>query len=291
MTTAFAHLVRTTKPISVKMIAEGKVGARLATYENGVRAVMKPSEAVSAKRGKAAPHGIPVVSIPRREAAFYNLSKLLGYTDLVSETVLAVWEGIPVSFQLFVNAAKLYELDTRLKNPESEDKWTVAFRETMRHFPTTDVLRLTLMDFIACSRDRHGGNYGARLDKDMNWRLAGWDNGESFGDYQTRYHCVAHKYYYANTFPVDAEIPMLARLDHGDVAAALDMLSPTQIDHVWYRIQFVLEYPQRLPWSVLSQGAEGPKDFPSYEEHFKPVSRDSAVARTRYVLRQGQVSG
>lgn len=288
MTSAFRHIATTQQPVKVDMITEGKVGARLVTFRTGLQAVMKLAEKSAAKKqSQTKQYGIEIRSLPKREVAFYELSKLLGF-EVVPETVLGTYEGETASYQQYVRSVKVYEIEPKLKDVENEDQWVVAFRELMRQFPEDDVTQLTLLDFLACARDRHGANYGARLDvKDSKarWRLIGWDNGVAFGETMERYHCVAHKYLYRFSFNFSKFWDKLEHLRHADLQDALEgLIEGSEIEHVWLRLQFLLAYPQRLPWHVLSQGAQSPSEFPSYASYFKPMCPDEDRAKTAYVL-------
>ena len=116
MATAFEHIVKHTKPAKVQMMREGKVGARLATYADGLQAIMKPQEEVSAKKGKPRQSGIPIRRIPQNEVAFYQLAKLLHFTDVVPETVLGDHEGNLASFQEYVHSKRLYEIQPAMRS-------------------------------------------------------------------------------------------------------------------------------------------------------------------------------
>lgn len=288
-TSVFQHIVTTQQPAKLEMIHEGKVGARLATYGNGMQAVVKIAEASAPKKqSRTTQCGLPIRSLPRREVAFYRLAKLLGFESVVPETVLGAIDGESASFQQYVQAVKLYELAPRLKNVQDHDAWVVAFREAMREVPREDVVRLTLLDFIAGQRDRHGANYGVRIDiKDgkARWRLVGWDNGVAFGKTFERYKSVAHKYLFQFSFNIENEWSAVENMRRSELDHALDgLLLGDAIEHTWLRAQFVLAYPYRLPWCVLSQGAETDGSFPAYETYFNPLCPDGDTAKTSFAL-------
>lgn len=272
---AFEITVTTTEPKSIKMLAEGKVGARLCTYENGIQAVMKIASAATMKNHREMQRGLKTKTLPFREVAFYRMAKLFGF-DIVPETVLGQYKGFPASFQQYVTSAKLYDVDPRLRNPQSKDKWSIALRETLRDtVPFEDTLQLTVLDFLAASRDRHGANYGTKLDTTSDkarWRLVGWDNGCAFGLTQERYHCVAHKYLFRYAFDMSSVWEAINSVTRGDLVKALQgLISGTAIDHVWMRLQFVITFPHRMAWKILSGGVDDHDGFPSYESYFRPL--------------------
>lgn len=268
--------VKLFKPTSVKMLAEGQVGARLVTYPNGLQAIMKIASAKTTKRGTGEQKGIPTETMPKREVAFYRLSKLLGW-DVVPETVLHDFHGFPASFQQYITSAKLYDVEPRLRNPgKNKDAWVIALRETLRDkVPFEDTLRLTMLDFLAGARDRHAANYGVRLDVTngkARWRLVGWDNGCTFGLTQARYKCVAHKYLFRDAIDLQPVWDALRAVRRPELQSALiDLIGSEAVDHVWLRLQFVLAFPHRMPWRTLSQGHDESDAFPSYAEFFKPM--------------------
>jgi len=273
--TPFETTVRLVKPSSIKMFSEGKVGARLVTYPNGMQAVMKVASAATTKQNRRTQRHIDVEAMPSREVAFYRLSKLLGF-DIVPQTVMHEFQGFPASFQQYVTSVKLYDLDERLRKPDNKEAWIVALRETLREkVPFDDTLRLTVVDFLACARDRHAANYGARLDVTSGkarWRLVGWDNGCAFGLTQEHYHCVAHKYLFRYAFDLSPVWETLNAVNRSKLNEALgDVLSSEAIDHVWMRVQFMLLFPHRMPFQTLSNGNDDPESFPAYRDFFKPM--------------------
>lgn len=291
----FATTVAHMKPVDAKLLAEGMIGARLVTYPNQVQAIMKIASPATTKKKRNEQHGLPVATFPHREIAFYKLSRVFcehdPKFDVVPETVAGSYEGYFASFQQYMVSAKLYEVDPRLKKPsKNPDAWAIALRETLRdQLPFDDVLRLTLLDFLACSRDRHAANYGARLAMDSDkarWRVIGWDNGCAFGLTQERYHCVAHKYLFRFSFDLEPVWKTLQKIRRSELVSALsDDLSQEQIDHVWMRVQFVNLFPYRMPWVVLSQGHDKPESFPSYADFFRPLS----ASKPLYILQSQSV--
>lgn len=274
--TAFETTVTKMKPQSIKLLAEGKVGARLVTFENGVEAIMKVAATSTMKNHRAMQRGLKTKTMPMREVAFYNLAKVFGFEDVVPETVLGSFHDYPASFQQYVTSSKLYDVEPRLRQPGDKEGWSVALRETLRDVvPFGDTLRLTVLDFLAAARDRHGANYGTRLDVTSGkarWRLVGWDNGCGFGLTQESYHCVAHKFLFRYAFDMSSVWDALSKVTRSELVKALSgLIPPLAIDHVWMRLQFVIAFPHRMPWVTLSGGSDDPDGFPSYAAFFKPL--------------------
>lgn len=280
----FETTVLQQKPESIKLLKEGRVGARLVTYKNGMQAVMKVAAEVTTKKNRRFQEGLPTKTFPQREVAFYKLSTVLkaydSKFDVVPETVLGNFEGYPASFQQYVTAAKLYDIDPRLRFPKEKTKWTIALRETLRDkFSFADTLALTVLDFLACSRDRHAGNYGARLaivSGKALWRLIGWDNGCSFGLTQAKYQCVAHKHLFRFAFDMSSIVDTIHNVKRSELRSALvGLISEEEIDHVWMRLQFLNVFPHRMPWATLSGGSDDRETFPNYALLFKPMVEET----------------
>lgn len=281
--TALSEAVKT-KPASIKMLAEGKIGARLVTFKSGLQAVMKIASSVTTKRNRDVQRGLPTKTFPDREVAFYKLSEVMrqhdAKFDVVPETVLGEFNGYKASFQQYATSAKLYELDPRLRNPKEHATWVIALRETLRDkLPVADVARLTILDFLACARDRHAANYGARLSLDggkAGWRVVGWDNGCTFGLTQENYHCVAHKYLFRFAFDLEPVWKALQTVKRSEIVNALKgLVSDAEADHVWMRVQFVNMFPHRMPWVTLSNGSDSSDAFPTYAGFFRPMAKEA----------------
>lgn len=288
--TVFAATVKRAKPESIALLAEGKVGARLVTYPNGIQAIMKIASPATTKRDREFQRGLPVKTFPWREVAFFELCKMLceydAKFDVVPETVLGDFEGYPASYQQYTTAAKLYEIEPRLTRPGNREMWVIALRETLRDkFPGSDILCLTVLDFLAGSRDRHAANYGARLDIDSGkakWRIVGWDNGCAFGLTQAQYHCVAHKYVFRFAMDFAPIWSALQKVKRSDIVKSIHgLLSDEEIDHVWMRMQFMMMFPHRMPWVTLSQGQDDIDSFPHYANFFKPMAD---IAKPLYIM-------
>lgn len=290
MTTAFEISVKQLKPEKMSLLKEGKVGSRLATYSNGIQAVVKIASTVATKRNRELQRGLPVTTFPRREVAFYRLCKILHKYDpkfeVVPETILGEFEGVTASYQQYTTSARLVAIEPRLRKPNDREMWAISLRETLRDkLPPSDTLRLTVLDYLACSRDRHAANYGARLDivdGKACWRAIGWDNGCSFGLTQKNYHCVAHKYLFRFAMDLEPVWDALQKIQRSDLVSGLGgLLLDEEIDHVWLRVQFMLLFPHRMPWITLSQGNDDVDSFPTYEKFFTPMAN---IAKPIYIM-------
>jgi len=72
----FSDIARREKPLKLEPAPGGKSGALLATYEGGVRAIVKATKD-RLPSGHRRQRGIPAALHPTREVAFYRAAQLL----------------------------------------------------------------------------------------------------------------------------------------------------------------------------------------------------------------------
>lgn len=278
MVTRFATTVTEEKPQSVKPLTDGKTGALLATYKNGVKAVIKPVKE-TLPNGKTMQRGIPVRTHPYREVAYYLLAKMVGFDDLVPETVLThkavdAW----ASAQVFMPAYHLRQLQSKLADTHRKD-WSELLIKTALRVPKLYWRQLVALDIIAGTRDRHASNVGILMrigDNAPIYRLVAWDNAVTFGLTFERYHNVFHKFLFRKTIDFGALWPALDKLTLERMNAVLGpYLTDEEIRHAYMRLCFFRDYPYRLPWRVVSEGTDSPHDFPDYAAYFEPVVETS----------------
>ena len=281
---AFTDLVTKGKPRKLEKASGGKSGALLATYENGVKAIVKVAKS-KLPSGHRRQRGIPAELHPTREVAFYRAAELLGYGDLVPETTLTT-KAVPgqvASAQLFVPAHHLDELQPRLKDV-SDKHWGSLLAETCMVVPRKFWKNLLAVDILGGVRDRHANNVGFLMRSENDrpiYRIIAWDNAVSFGKAFDRYHNVFHKYLFRRSVDLGETWSSLDRLTRADLRDALgDYLLPDEIESAFMRVRFFIDYPYRLPWKVCSKGNDGPHDFPSYKTYFDPI-----VERPLHLLR------
>jgi hypothetical protein len=271
----FSDLVTKDKPRKLQKAPGGRSGALLATYDGGVRAIVKMSKS-KLPSGKRSQRGIPAALHPTREVAFYRAALLLGYGDLVPETVLTTKAvpGTVSSAQLFVPAHHLNELQPRLKNVNAAD-WGPTLAETCMVVPKRFWKHLLAVDILGGVRDRHANNVGFLVHEENDrpiYRLVAWDNAVSFGKAFDRYHNVFHKYLFRRSVDLGDTWEALDKLTRADLRDALgDYLQPSEIEDAFLRVRFFIDYPYRLPWKVCSKGDDSPHGFPEYRSYFDPV--------------------
>ncbi len=278
----FADLVGSEKPRKLEPAPGGKSGALLATYEGGVKAIVKVAKG-KLPSGHRKQRGIPAELHPTREVAFYRASRLFAELrgdrgeSLVPETMLTdkAILGEQASAQLFVPAQHLDQLAPGLKDLEAAG-WGDLLAETCLRVPKVFWKRLLVLDVFGGVRDRHANNVGVRMrvvDDQPVYRAIAWDNAVSFGKTFDRYHNVFHKQLFRRSVDLAEEWRPLDRLTRADVRYALDeFLDPDELEHAFLRARFFGDFPYRLPWKVCSKGHDDPHDFPDYRSYFDPVS-------------------
>jgi len=270
----FSTLVLEKTPTSVKHLTEGKTGALLATYANGVKAIVKPAKR-KLPNGKTTQRGISVGSHPRREVAFYQLSKLLGF-NIVPETVLTTKAvpGVEASVQVFMPAYHLKQFNPKLSDVHNKG-WKTTLIKTALRVSKDQWRQLLALDIIAGARDRHANNVGVTMHIEDNrpiYNLVAWDNAATFGLTFARYHNVFHKYLFRQSVNFDKIWPVLDKITLKDLRRTLGpYVSEEEVGHAFMRMEFFQEYPYKLPWRVASDGNDGPSDFPDYKAFFEPV--------------------
>lgn len=276
MLSNFAQIVKEQEPSKVEPLPEGKSGALLATYSSGVRAVVKPVKD-TLPNGKKKQRGISVATHPYREVAYYELAKLLGFEDVVPETVLthkAVKDKV-ASAQLFVpNTLKLKDIEPDLRDTHTKG-WSKLLTQAALRVPKAYWRQLLALDIIAGTRDRHSNNVGVRLrvsEGKAVYRLVAWDNAVCFGESFKLYHNVFHKFIFRHSVNFDAVWPVWDDLTLEDFHDTFsELLSQKEIAHAYLRLRFFQDYPYRLPWKVVSEGHDCPQEFPDYRAYFEPV--------------------
>lgn len=248
-------------------LSGGFFGAQLATYDNGYKAVIKTADTKDSRYPKRRSfRGIPLNTVANREVAFYELSKILGWDHLVPETVeLNTKTGAFSSAQEFVPSIAFKDIDPKMSD-KSNHRWIHYFKAVARKFSIDDWRKLVLLDLIANSRDRHTKGIVVRYPGP---KIVAIDNSISFGLTFARYRCLYHQYLFPKLFNFVPYKHHLARFKLADFSPLGRFLRPLEVEHVFRRIEFLLEFPYRIPFKTISQGETGLNDFPSYKEFFK----------------------
>lgn len=272
---AFTDVATREKPRKLGRAPGGKSGALLATYDGGVKAIIKVVKD-KLPSGHHKQRGIPAALHPTREVAFYQASLMLGYDGIVPETVITTKAvpGFVASAQQFVPASHLDDVVPELKDLDDPD-WGQHLLQACTRVPKVFWKRLLILDIYGGVRDRHANNIGLRMSVDDDqpiYRNVAWDNAVSFGKTFDRYHNVFHKHIFRRAIDLGDEWDVIDRTTRADMRYALgEWLQPEDIEHAFLRAQFFRDYPYRLPWKVCSKGHDDPHEFPDYDTYFRPV--------------------
>lgn len=260
--TEFEKTVKTMKPTKITLVGEGRFGARLAVYENGWKAIVKPQMLGETFRK------MPTERAPYCEEAFYHFSKLI-YPGSVPETYVIKLKGKICSAQLWVPGYHVRQYDAKLFDKSREDFHQNIRRVCYQAAPKDVWRRLALLDVIGNSRDRHGKNVMVRP-KYKKMPIAAIDNSFALGLTFRGYRNVFHQYLFNWHLYDPALLRELSTLKVVDFRDAISpLLEPVYAEHCMRRLDWVLEYPHRLPWRIISQGTQRSVNFPTYAEWFK----------------------
>lgn len=263
--TDFEKTVKTMQPVKLEKIGEGLFNAHLAVYSNGWKAVCKhdPSNKVFRQ--------LPTRLAHRREAAFYRFSQLF-YPGVVPETYVVKVKGVECSAQMFVPGMHARAYDKKLFDTERDD-FSSNFKHILYKIASKpDWKRLVMLDVVGNSRDRHGKNIIVRPKFPI--PLSAIDNGFSLGKTFRSYRNVFHRYLFKNHFHAPAVLKHLEKIQYNDIKEAIvPLLDAVYAYHAMKRLEWVLEFPHRLPYRVFSQGAQRTVEFPSYKKYFSSEFR------------------
>ena len=261
--TEFEKTVRTMKPISKpKKIGEGRFGARLAEYENGYKAVVKPQLIGDVFRKQ------PTERAPYCAEAFYRFSQLIA-PGFVPETYVIKVGGHIWSAMKWIPGFHVRKYDARAFHKDDDDFVPPKLRRIcFQAAPKSAWLRLTLLDLIGNSRDRHGKNVLVRPKHVV--PLGAIDNDFALGLTFRGTRNVFHQYLFYWHWYDPALLREVSRLTVKDFKGAIcPLLEPVYAEHCMRRLDWVMEYPHRMPWRIIGQGAQRSVEFPSYERWFK----------------------
>ena len=102
------------------------------------------------------------------------------------------------------------------------------------------------------------------------YHVIGWDNAATFGPTFTKYHNIYHKILFRERFNLEPLREMLSRLHESDFRNTLGpYLTTVEVKHAYRRLQFLLEFPDKLPWTIMSGGTEDSNGFPHYVDYFE----------------------
>jgi hypothetical protein len=245
-----------------KPAGDGRFGAQIVTFENGVKGVLKVQQ-TSCKAFR----GVPFAEFHKREVAAYRLDRDLLMLSVVPETLLIKWRGQEASLQHYVEGFQAKDLVPGVFDRKLSDwKYKVAqFADRVALDVLADVV---LLDMCINNVDRHGKNV---IVDTHNKGVFAIDNAASFFDCLKCYKNIFHKYlFFSNLEVPEVTRTRLASIRHRDLSSVLgSLLSPKDVEYTYWRIRFVVDHSDRLAFARVSQGNFGNNEFPSYSEWFR----------------------
>lgn len=259
MMSLFRETLRTQKA-PLQPIGVGKFNAKLATFPNGVKAIVK-TQIFSNENFR----GIPRDSMHMREVMAYRFDHdVLGF-DLVPETYMTRVGLAKASTQEFVTGVAAGELVPKVFDKSLPD-WKERVAKLASLVPQHEVEKMVIMDLVIGNRDRHARNALFNLDLGKAYAI---DNGASFGKSFSLYRNVFHKYFYLKYFkPSEDTLKALGNVTREACSDVLIWLSPAERDAVWARAQFILEKSEqnKLSFYKMSHGQLDNNSFPDRRE-------------------------
>lgn len=267
----FSDVVLNEDPVKVEPLGGGKSGAKLAFYKNNIKAVIKEEKELSPS-GSATQRGLWITTLPYREVCFYKLAKKIGWEDIVPEVVLINFKGKNASAQSYVPALNLKEITPNLESYKNPG-WVKDLVKTCELVSREKFRRMILLDIIAGSRDRHSSNVGFKYkitgDRIV-YDLVAWDNACTFGRYFKFYHNVFHKRLFRDRFNIEPYYQTLENIRLGEFTDLFEgMIHEQEINHAFLRLQYIIDFPYKIPWRLLSEGEDNPNKFPIHKEYFE----------------------
>lgn len=275
----FHETVTTQKP-DLKTIGKGRFGAKLATYENGVRAVIKPE-----RFGNDLFRGIPSDELCRREVLAYHFDRDVLKFNIVPETLIGKFgKSSRASIQEFKQGYVPKDIVPKVFNREQED-WKQRVAKLASMMPAEDTQKMILMDLVIGSKDRHAANALINVDAK---KLYAIDNGVAFGKSFKFYRNVFHKYLHFKSFtPTKEMLKAVEAVTLPVCKEVLIWLTDAEQEAVYARAQFVLEKSDKLDFWTLSKGNLGQNDFPSQSRWIRSfLHRDLAPPELMIPLAQ-----
>ena len=241
---------------------DGRFGSQFAVFEDGTKALLKV-EQFSTKCFR----GVPLSKFHRREVAAYRLDRdLLGF-GVVPETLLIRWRGHEASLQKYIEGFQGKDLVPGVFDRKLAD-WKYRVSELANRINMASLLNMVVLDLIINNADRHSKNL---IIDTINNKIYAIDNSTSFGPCYKLYKNIFHKYFFLRNFVIpSALLEKLGSLSLADFRGVLgSLLSPTDVEFVYWRTQFVVRHSDRLCFLRMSKGNFGNNDFPDYQHWFK----------------------
>lgn len=272
---SYFHDTSLTQRAKASPIGDGRFGAKLAIFENGVKGVLKEQPPTSKMF-----RGVCQLNMPANEVMAYRLDRDLLHFGVVPETLFITWRGKEASLQKHIEGFQPKEVVPGVFDRKLDD-WKQRLQSLADIMPMSELAKVVLFDLIVNNADRHGKNL--IVDTHNGNKLWAIDNGTAFGDGYTLYKNVFHKYFFYDELPVDVDtlhaLDRLTERDFGDVVRPFK-ISPKRCSYLYWRTRFVVDHHDRLGFKRISGGRIGNNEFPSYQKWFdkKMYPKDKMAA-------------
>lgn len=245
-----------------KAIGDGKFGAQLAVFENGVKSVLKLQQ-----HSTDYFRGVPESEFHRREVAAYRLDRDLLHFDVVPETLLIRWKGQEASLQKYVEGVMARDLVPGVFDKKLND-WKFRVAKLFGMVNQSSLLHIVVLDLLVNNADRHARNI---VIDTFNNKVFAIDNSIAFGKAYGHYKNVFHKYLFFSKLDIPQDV--LQTVDGLTPALLKDslgaLLSGRDLDYIYWRARFVVDHSDRLAFVRVSKGNLNNNEFPSYSDWFK----------------------
>lgn len=257
----FANSVYTLSA-EARPIGEGRFGAKLISFADGTRGVLKVAPPLT--HGKF--RGVQKHEMSKREVAAYRLDLDVLHFGVVPETVLVSHRGHTASVQKYYEGSEPGELVPDLFKSRKPG-WADRVLKFDSMLNIDDMVKIIVFDLIINNVDRNGKNL--LMKPSENWVKA-IDNGSAFGHAYEGYRSVFHRYLFYEDLPIPSGLlRRLSIIKQADLAVLAPYLPKLEIQETWLRIQFVLEHAAHLDWKTFSGGASiYAKKVPTYDAWF-----------------------
>lgn len=244
-----------------KPAGDGRFGAQIATFENGVKGLLKVQQSTT-----KCFRGVPFSEFHKREVVAYRLDRDLLQFNVVPETLLIRWRGREASLQKFVEGFQAKDLVPGVFDRKLQD-WKYRVSQLAPMLNMEEVAKVVLLDMSINNVDRHGKNVIVDTHNNDVYAI---DNAASFAPCYKWYKNIYHKYLFFRELEVPGDVR--ARLDgirQQDIASVVgSLLSFKDVEYTYWRIRFIVDHSDRLAFARVSQGNFSNNEFPPYSGWF-----------------------
>lgn len=239
----------------------GRFGARLVSFENGVKGILKTSSELNEFRG------VPRSEMAKREVAAYLLDSEILHFGVVPQTALVNHEGRAASLQEFCEWKMPEALVPSLFKTKREG-WDEQLEQFDLLVDHGDLTKVVVLDLLMNNVDRNGKNLLVNAE---DGRVRAIDNGASFGHAFNHYRQVFHRYLFYEELTLSRSIiERLEAIDFQELEVLRPFLTELELQETWLRLQFILQRRSCLEWKTFSGGKSmASKRIPDYSDWFQ----------------------